>query len=183
MEVSNHFSLQSAAAHFEQHGYVIVDAEIAYKRILNIFTDRYLAKFSDDAGKNRNLLKVFANDIVLKDLIVNLKVMSFLRYIQTYPVMTGPLVTHWTSTDITGDHYALPFHQDWPSMGTSSNSVICWTSLHDVNQNTHGLSVIPGSHKQGLVKGIQTENGYLVEAPDEQLATRLDVNAGQVLFM
>lgn len=183
MDLSALSSTESAVAHLNQFGYVVIDAGVKHEELSQLFTDRYLTKFTADAEKNRNLLKIFANDISLRTVILSEQVLLFLQHLQSYPVMTGPVVTHWTSTDHTGGHYALPYHQDWPSMGTSSKSVICWITLHDVDDSTHGISVIPGSHKYGVAKGAQTENGYLVEVPDERSGVRLHVRAGQALFM
>ena len=36
-------------------------------------------------------------------------------------------------------------------------------ALDGVDEGTHGISAIPGSHLGGAMKGSQTEQGYIVE--------------------
>ncbi len=45
-----------------------------------------------------------------------------------------------------------PYHQDWASMQSSQNSVVCWIPLTEYNETTHGtIKLFPKSHKKGLL--------------------------------
>jgi len=55
-------------------------------------------------------------------------------------------------TDFPEDNrYAQQLHQDWPYTQTSLNAVTIWTPLHDVKSTDGALTVIPCSHKAGLL--------------------------------
>jgi len=99
------------------------------------------------------------------------------------PVQTGPVVTHYTANDLTGGNYGLPYHQDWPSMGTSSKGVIAWTSITDTTTDTPGLTILPGSHLTGLWPGEQTDTGYILGEQEFDTALDIEVNAGKILLM
>ena len=102
-----------------------------------------------------------------------------------HPVHTGPIVSHYTCNDQTGEGYGLEFHQDWPSMGTSSKSIICWINIKDTNSTTHGLSVIPQSltNTKYLLPGEQTDKGYIVKKEFCANAINLDIEAGCLVLM
>lgn len=68
-------------------------------------------------------------------------------------------------------------------MGTSSRGVIVWTSLQDVGPQTHGLSVVPGSHRHGLLPGKQTSVGYVLDETCLDDSLDLYVTAGQLVLM
>ena len=166
-----------------EEGFTVINTPIRNSELLEIFTNRYKSKFTADTQRNRNLVKQFANDISVREAFLVPEIPSFLRTFMVYPVITGPLVSHWTSTDQTGGSYGLPYHQDWPSMGTSANSVVCWMALEDVDQSTHGVAVIPKSHVGGAMKGSQTAEGYIVEVDNSVREHIVQVEAGQVLIM
>ena len=45
-----------------------------------------------------------------------------------------------------------PYHQDWASMQSSQNSVVCWIPLTRYDDTTHGtIKLFPKSHKKGLL--------------------------------
>lgn len=164
-------------------GFVIVDTLLSSTGLSDIFQKKYRSKFTSDPERNRNLVKAFANDINVRKAFFVDELQGFLNSFMSYPVMTGPVVTHWTSTDSMGGGFGLPYHQDWPSMGTSGASVICWMALDDVTADTHGIKVIPGSHLHGPMKGKQTSEGYIIETDERMSDCAVYVRAGQVLIM
>ena len=98
------------------------------------------------------------------------------------PVYCGPAVTHYTSNNLIGNSFGLGWHQDYPSMASSKRSVILWTSLTASSDSTHGMEVIPGSHKEGLLNGKQTEQGYYLNlaANQEKRAKVIDLKNGGI---
>lgn len=168
---------------FEENGYVIVDAGLDAHNLYALFERSYLRKFTDNTLRNRNLIKMFTNDICVRSLFSSRGLLDFLNAHQTHPVATGPIVSHYTSMNETGSGYALPFHQDWPSMATSSKSLICWVPLTKVGLDTHSIEIVPGSHRGGALPGRQLETGYVVDVDGTERTEILEVNPGEVLFM
>jgi len=62
-----------------------------------------------------------------------------------------------------GSGFGLEYHQDWPSMVSSLNSVVAWTAVTEVGPDTHGLEFLVSSHKAGVLPGEQTENGWIID--------------------
>ena len=83
------------------------------------------------------------------------------------PLYSGPCLTHYTSNNNVGNGFGLGWHQDWPSMASSKNSVIVWVSLTPATERSHGLQIIPNSHQSGVFQGNMSDHGYIVE--DEQI--------------
>ena len=48
-------------------------------------------------------------------------------------------------------YYKTPLHQDWPSMESSSDSVVIWVPLIDVNEENGAVVFYPKSHKLGVL--------------------------------
>ena len=167
----------------EDSGFVILETGLDVSELYALFEDHYLSKFTHDSAKNRNLIKVFTNDPGASSVMRAPRILEHLGCYQKHPVATGPIVSHWTSTDSTGSGFGLPFHQDWPSMATSSRSIVCWLPLKSVDHNGHSIEVIPGSHDRGALPGKQTEAGYLVDLDDGYESQVLELRQGQILFM
>ncbi|RFU47457.1 phytanoyl-CoA dioxygenase family protein [Paraburkholderia sp. DHOC27] len=180
--------IQVVAGDFRRLGFEIITSPTSREQVKTVrrkFEDRVLAKFADNPVRNRNLIKLLAEDIEVKrffcapDLIDALK--DRLRMVD--PIQTGPIVTHYTSSNTTGNNYGLPYHQDWPSMGTSSNGVIAWTSITDVGKQGPGLRIVPGSQSLGLWPGDQTESGYVLHQQEIEGFLDLEIEAGDILLM
>lgn len=74
-------------------------------------------------------------------------------------------------------------HQDWRSMQGSLDSVVVWVPLVDINKDLGALEILPGSHKQGLVKADMVDGyGPLQEPVDLSKMQPIDVNRGDALF-
>ena len=149
------------------------------------FETRFLVRFRDDPPHNRNIIKLLAEDMAVKRFFCSADIVGMLNNAlkMDHPVQTGPIVTHYTASDATGNSYGLPYHQDWPSMGTSTRGVIAWTSITDIGQSGPGLRIIPGSHLHGLWPGRQTESGYVLDQQEIDGFQDVEIEAGQVLFM
>lgn len=171
-------------AHWLEYGYCIVDNSASdISNIANLFENEYISKFTNQENFNRNLLKCFVNEPLVKKLFLEKILHETLRNLQIeHPIFTGPIVSHYTSHNLTGKGFGLKLHQDWPSMATSDNGVICWVSLSDINENTHGITVIPGSHVNGCQPGEQTNSGYIVE-DNFKNKINLGIKKGSYLLM
>ena len=169
-------------------GYVIAACDVLEARIREIrsqFEARFLPRFGDDAARNRAIIKLLAEDLDVKRFFASVELEGVLkeRLGLREPVQTGPIVTHYTAANATGNNYGLPYHQDWPSMGTSSRALIAWTSITDVGKVGPGLRIVPGSHAAGLWPGRQMDHGYVLEQQDIDGYMDVEIKAGQVLFM
>jgi hypothetical protein len=171
---------------FEKNGFAIFSFELTKNIIFlqEIFENNYLTKFTESASTNRRVIKLFAEDPSVKSFFINNNLLQHIKGLGVnYPVCCGPIVTHFTSLDSTGNGFGLNYHQDYPSMGSSINSVIVWTSLFDTTKDTHSISIVPGSHKLGVLPGVQSDNGYLVNKEYTKQAIILEIKAGNVLVM
>ena len=173
---------------FLKQGFAVVETSAGAEemRILRErFLQRYLTRFLIDTKRNRNIIKLFAEDIDVKRFFCGSQLEIILKNLlgMLEPVQTGPVVTHYTANDLTGGNYGLPYHQDWPSMGTSTRGVLVWVSITDATADAPGLNIVPGSHLTGLQPGQQTANGYVMSEQEFDRAMDVEVNAGQILLM
>ena len=168
---------------FEEDGYAIINSGLDAASLYAVFQDSYLSKFTHNAERNRNLIKTFANDMSVRSIFTSDCILNFLAAYQNHSVVTGPVVTHYTSLNETGSGHALPFHQDWPSMASSSRSIICWMPLTKVGPDTHGIEVIPRSHREGALPGRQLETGYVVDIDEAARPLALEADVGDLVFM
>ena len=171
---------------FARLGYAIVSIPGSSELIQAVrhrFETRVAARFTDNPVRNRNIIKLLAEDIDIKRFFCSPDMVSALRDVIgiVEPVQTGPIVTHYTASNSTGNNYGLPYHQDWPSMGTSSKGTIAWTSITDIGTDGPGLRIVPASHRRGLWDGSQTDAGYVLR--EQEIAGYLDVEikAGDIL--
>ena len=172
---------------FESQGYCLISSSYLVEqmaKIRSIFESSYLTKFNEDPIFNRQIIKLLTNDLLVKSFFLSDEIINSVKNAGLrYPISSGPLVSHYTGKDLTGGGYGLGFHQDYPSMAGSKNSVIVWSSIYDTNPDTHGISVVPASHKIGLHPGTQTERGYLVGQVDESSVKFIHIQAGDILIM
>lgn len=180
--------MQIVAGNFAESGFLIVsaiEAQALIHAIRTKFETRFLTRFNDDPVRNRNIIKLMTEDIDLKRFFCSTELVDALReYLGLVePVQTGPIVSHYTASNATGNNYGLPYHQDWPSMGTSSKGVIAWTSICDLGADGPGLRIVPGSHLQGLWPGAQTDSGYVLDQQEPDDYLDVEIEAGHMLFM
>lgn len=180
--------MQIVAGNFAESGFLIVSAAEAQAQIRKIqtrFETRFLTRFNDNPVRNRNIIKLLTEDIDLKRFFCSAELVGALHeYLDlAEPVQTGPIVSHYTASNATGNNYGLPYHQDWPSMGTSSKAVIAWTSISNLGKDGPGLRIVPGSHLKGLWPGTQTDSGYVLDQQELDGYLDVEIEAGDILFM
>lgn len=167
---------------FENNGFVAFDGPKYYPKfadMLAVFKSKYLLDH-DSAETVRRRITLFAQS---PEVQAYLSLMSqIIKQLDIDPVYCGPAVTHYTSNNSIGNSFGLGWHQDYPSMASSKRSVILWTSLTASSSSTHGMEVIPGSHKEGLLKGSQTEQGYYLDltAKQQESAKVLELENGGI---
>lgn len=171
---------------FQRQGYVVAESAALRERVVALkssYESDFKWRFGDDPVTNRNLIKRFADSIELAALFTSPELVELVRVLGiAAPVYCGPIVSHYTHHDTTGNSYGLPWHQDHPSMASSSNALIAWFSVNDCSVETHSVQVAPGLHTQGVLEGEQTEKGYILA--DQEFAEQvvLDIKAGDVLL-
>jgi hypothetical protein len=175
---------------FHKYGWVVVqNSKISnvVKNARKIFLNNFKSRFRENASVNRELIKRFGDHPSVSSIYSNPDFVSTIKKISSVssPVFCGSLVTHYTSNDITGGGYGLPFHQDYPSMGSSLNSIICWSNLTDASRESHGVEVLSSNHMRGLLQGQQTDRGYIISEDEYNNSTKdiPTVAAGSVLIM
>lgn len=72
-------------------------------------------------------------------------------------------------------YYKTPPHQDWPSMESSSDSLVLWVPLVDVNDQNGSILIWPETHKKGLLP-YQSIGGFAnVEADNNYIQPSLEI--------
>lgn len=175
----------SIAAQFGEDGYAVLRNRSLARKVMaasSFFRENIYREFHDDVLRNRNLLKRFGDSLQAARIYADPALEIFARRIGLkQPVFSGPVVTHYTSTDLTGGSYSLPYHQDWPSMAGSSNSVIVWVTMAPTGRDRHGIELVPGTHKAGLAAGEQTTAGYVLASQDFEGSIVPELEIGDVL--
>lgn len=63
-------------------------------------------------------------------------------------------------------YYKTPLHQDWPSMQSSSDSLVVWVPLIDVNDQNGSIIIYPKTHTLGNVSDNNLEGFGVIEKLD-----------------
>ena len=175
---------------FDRDGFVILRSQYLVDKVAEMrkkFNSEFLARFTDDLEVNKNLLRRFGNTVEVSNFLGEAQILAWVRALGLKnPVFSGPAITGYTSFDRTGRGWSTGWHQDWPGMATSLNSVVIWTNLVDSSPATHSLVVAPGMHNRGILPGNYSDDyGLLMTATEEILANQsvLSIKAGEVLFM
>lgn len=157
------FISQENLIDYQTNGYMILDDPsliIEIKKMKKTFFHHFYDTEHDPALA-RAKIKLFSGSIEVQRFID--RIHQEMSRIHELSVRCGPTVTHFTSNNTVGNSFGLPWHQDWPSMASSKNSMVAWTSLTPSDRFTHGLEVVPRSHQNGVASGHQTEQGYLID--------------------
>ena len=173
-----------------ENGFVVIKIDEIREQILylkKIFENTVHKNFNKNVTRNRNLIKRFTSAPSVMSIFQSLELLNLLKDIADIknPVYCGPIVSHYTSNDETGGGYGLPWHQDYPSMASSKKSVVCWVAMSESGPDTHGLNILSGHHKTGLLKGDQRDKGYEVHydrAYDESQIIP-EMRAGDLIIM
>lgn len=123
-------------AQFDAIGYTVIHQSELIQKVSDakaLFLTEFIPKMSREFPQtNRELIKRFSDHPMVGSLFLTNPFLSILQEFLNVPVKCGPTVSHYTSNDTTGNGYGLPFHQDYPSMGSSESSVIGWLNLVDL---------------------------------------------------
>lgn len=181
----NHHELH--AREFKLNGYTIIRHDALVQQaseLRRLFLSQFHSRFGDQTARNRSLIKRFGASLEVASFSIHpaIRDCASIAGIKE-PVFCGPVVTHYTSSDLTGNAYGLPYHQGWPSMSSSVNSVVVWVSLRDANEGTHSVIVAPGRHKEGLLPGQQSDSGYVLSQDRFEGEVVLEIKAGELLVM
>jgi hypothetical protein len=78
-------------------------------------------------------------------------------------------------------YYKTPLHQDWSSMESSSDSVVIWVPLVDVNEENGAVIFYPKTHKLGALP-FQTNGGFAEVQIDENIYAPIQptLNVGDI---
>ena len=71
-------------------------------------------------------------------------------------------------------YYKTPPHQDWPSMESSSDSVVLWVPLVDVNEDNGSLLIWEKTHKLGVLPHQSVGGFACVEVDGECIQPTLE---------
>ena len=150
---------------FQDEGYVILRTDELTEQLkeLRVLYNKEFAPLIDDnkPESSRRVISLFAKHPLVMNYIMSVGIYLPKLHVKT-PLLSGPAVTHYTSFNAVGNGFGLSYHQDWPSMASSLNSVVVWTSLTPTGIDTHGLELLPKSHNRGLLEGEVTEAGYII---------------------
>ena len=90
-------------------GYVVLASEPLQARMRAVkarFEQRFLTQFTTNAVRNRHIVKLLAEDIDVKRFFSSEELVDALRAHAgiVEAVQTGPVVTHYTASDLTGNN-------------------------------------------------------------------------------
>jgi phytanoyl-CoA hydroxylase len=72
-------------------------------------------------------------------------------------------------------YYKTPPHQDWSSMESSSDSLVLWVPLVDVNKDNGSIIIYPKTHKNGALPYKSIGGFASVEIEGEHIQPELEV--------
>jgi len=173
---------------FKKEGFLVVKNKVIKSHIIKaktIFKKDFSSRFGKNTSINRELIKRFTDHPFISSIYTSKIIVNILNDIGLkIPVKCGPLVSHYTANNKTGNSYGLPYHQDYPSMASSKSSVILWLNLVDCNKATHGIEIIQGAHSKGLLQGQQRKIGYVLNKKYSELKSIIPlIKAGDLLIM
>lgn len=130
------------------------------------------------SGKLFSLYKIISHDNIVKiteDLGIELPIW------QTKPVI------HCMANElkIPGGYHGVGVHQDWPTLQSSLNNITIWTPFTKVLKDNFPLEIIPATHKDGLLEGIQTDAYFETDPKYYKIEDFIPIECdiGDVIFM
>ena len=195
---------------FSEFGYVILKKIFNNKEIQNIKNAIYapLAILSNQVDKKDilwedieklsvklkqnstsaylNAIRISQNDPKILASSNNENLLNGLRSIGlSHPVVSLKpfLVLVSPELYVEGGYNLRPYHQEWPVIQGSEDSVVSWTALHDVDERHNAVELIPNSHKDQLRNYSITSCGTTVtrESMPEDKPIRIHLKAGETL--
>jgi ectoine hydroxylase-related dioxygenase (phytanoyl-CoA dioxygenase family) len=67
-------------------------------------------------------------------------------------------------------------------MASSLNSIVAWVNIFPIQNEQHTLEIVPRSHTNGLHRGRQSEQGYILDQQIFEESIRLVVPTGSLLL-
>jgi phytanoyl-CoA hydroxylase len=117
------------------------------------FKDNMIKLFNEDEQVFMNCGKTIQQGLIsLYAISVDLKLISELRSLGlTKPNLCTRPVLFFNHPKLAKDevYYKTPLHQDWPSMQSSSDSLVVWVPLIDVDEKNGSIIIYPKSHSYG----------------------------------
>lgn len=174
---------------YKKYGFLIIKNKTLRSYIQNakeIYLNNFKKRFGNDPKVNRELIKRFADHPNVSSIYTSKTMIEIIKKNIGFkiPIKCGPLVSHYTSNNKTGNSYGLPFHQDYPSMASSKQAIILWLNLVDSNEDTHGIELLPGLHRNGLLEGARDSSGYILEKKFNEFVSVIpSIKAGDLLIM
>lgn len=159
-------NFSKSKSNFLKDGYCLFGSREISQKIITCkknFNKNYKNFFNkSNRFKNLNLLKRFSGDISVYNVLYDPKLLKFLNSLSLkYPVQTGPILTHYVSTNYISKSFGQPFHQDYTSMCTSLNGCILWFNINNFNKKKiHGVEIFPYNKKK-VIKGKFNKTGVL----------------------
>ena len=154
---------------FKRTGYVIVTNPSLgpfVNKLRTIFLEMFYSQFSSNVRRNSNILKRFGDHPSTREFFSNSIFLDVLSEIGIKsPNFCGPILNNFTGNQFNMGNYGLDWHQDWPSMGSSKNSVVLWMDLFSKDGGHHGLEVSTDPFLKRKLRGRQNNQGYMVEQP------------------
>ena len=151
----------------------------------NTFEEKIKILFENHFNTFLNCGKQCQHIIDLWKLSVDDKILDIIKIlgIQDPIVSTQPVLfsnsKHISKSDM---NHTIPPHQDWASMQGSVNSIVCWVPLIDINQDLGSVSLIPETHKLGLLTSEKKDIFGLVNDFNNDDFKSTDVKQGDVIF-
>ncbi len=86
---------------------------------------------------------------------------------------------------IPGGYHGVGVHQDWPTLQSSLNTLTIWVPFTNVSKDNFPLEIIPATHKDGLLEGIQTDAYFETDPKYYKVEDFIPIecNIGDVIFM
>jgi len=144
--------------------------------------------FQKSSEQYRSYLRTFAKSVKVQSLFLAENILSVIKDLGVVEPSTPTTpVTHIVSEKLSDDgieKVATTSHQDWPSIQGSIDSLIVWIPLTNVNENTHPIQIIPGSHAEGLRECTAKSNVSQIELSIDEEIKYVDVvcNPGDVVI-
>ncbi len=97
-----------------KNGFLIVKNHTIRSRVKKaskIFKNQFKKNFSKNSVINREIIKRFADHPLVSSIYTSETMMKILKDIGfKIPVKCGPLISHYTSNNKTGNSYGMPYH-------------------------------------------------------------------------
>lgn len=171
---------------YDSQGFVIIKGLITAELISeimesvdSIFLNQYIKKFNSYSRIDDRMFKLYKEDnesfinaskVIqwlpsLHRLGLNAQIFQMLGIlgIKTPTICTRPVLFHHHPELASTDTYHMtPPHRDYMTLQGSTNAVVVWLPLRELNEGMGYLHVIPGSHKRPI-KFAGYKEGFAVE--------------------